>query len=98
MQDQDLGPFIFRNTLSHVPHKTLFNTLQFSPNGRFLFAGGDDGVALIFDINRNKLKKSVPLASPITSALWHPRVAKTLLIGSSKGAMSVVDIDVAADV
>lgn len=83
--------FKFHKTLD-VKHKTPFNVLKFSATGQYLFAGADDGVALIYDVARDKLDKTLPLASPITSAIWHPKVTKTLLIGCGTKALTTISI------
>lgn len=69
------------------------NCLQFSSQGQWLAAGGDDGRLAIFDIRGGENADiSLVAPTPVTSLLWHPVEPNTIFVGYSSGAIFLYHI------
>ena len=69
------------------------NCLQFSPDGQWLAAGGDDGRLAIYDYQHQDIADIEFIASvPVTSLLWHPSHQFSIFVGYSNGDLYLYHI------
>ena len=66
-------------------HRDTVTALEFSPDGRFLVSGGQDGVLLIFSTTDWRLVHKFVDASPVLALLWHPILEGHLFCGFKSG-------------
>ena|ERR1700753_18534 len=81
------------NTTLPKGHSNFISALEFSPDGKFLASGGEDGVVLVFSTSTWKPIKRFIDASPLTALTWHPSFPKTLMCGYRSGDVHTVNFE-----
>ena len=74
-------------------HNNFISALQFSPDGKFLASGSEDGVLMIFSTSTWKPVKRLVDASALTTLTWHPTFPKTLMCGYRSGDVHTVNFE-----
>jgi WD40 repeat protein len=77
-------------------HSDGINCLAFSPSGKYLASGAQDGLLLIWDLN-GKVVHRIEVGSPVLCLSWDPRGSGKLAYGSQDHGAAVID-DLAAAV
>ena len=78
------GRYVALRTLSGSGESV--NCLQFSPDGKWLASGGDDGRLTIVDYQAHGYSDiDIVAAEPITAVLWHPTHQYSIFVGHSDG-------------
>ena len=66
-------------------HRDTVIALEFSPDGKFLASGGQDGILLVFStVDWRPIHKFVD-TSPLLTLLWHPVLGGRLFCGFRSG-------------
>lgn len=74
-------------------HIDSVNTLQFSPSGKHLASGGQDGQLFIFSTKTWKPIRKYADASPLTALAWHPSFPRTVICGFASGDLITICLD-----
>ena len=74
-------------------HIDSINALQFSPGGKYLASGGQDGQLFIFSTKTWKPVRKYADASPLTALVWHPNFPKTVICGFASGDIITICFD-----
>ncbi|KAJ7769626.1 WD40-repeat-containing domain protein [Mycena maculata] len=64
-------PPTFRISKALLGHSDSINTIGFSPNGKQIASGGEDGVLFIYNTKTFKEEKKYTTMSPIRAIAWH---------------------------
>lgn len=80
---------------SLLGHVDSINALQFSPAGRYLATGGQDGQLFIFSTKTWKPVRKYADTSPLNSLVWHPTFPKTVICGFASGDLITICFDTA---
>jgi WD40 repeat protein len=83
-------PYLHETTLRG--HEESVTAMEFSPDGRFLASGSEDGLLLIFSTLEWKLVRRLVDASPLTSLTWHP-LRDRIFCGFKGGDVHTVQFD-----
>lgn len=78
---------------SLLGHVDSVNALQFSPTGKYLASGGQDGQLFIFSAKTWKPVRKYADPSPLTALVWHPTFPKTLICGFASGDIITICFD-----
>ena len=78
---------------SLLGHIDSINALQFSPGGRYLATGGQDGLLFIFSTKTWRLVRKYADTSSLKSLVWHPTFAKTVICGFENGDLITICFD-----
>ncbi len=73
-------------------HTDSVNVLSFSPCGRFLASGADDGVVYIFNPRQGTKFMKVVAHHAVTTLAWHPTGQARLYVGREDGKVVFLDI------
>ena len=74
-------------------HIDSVNTLRFSPTGKYLASGGQDGQLFIFSTKTWKLVRKYVDTSPLTTVVWHPSYSKAVVCGFASGDLTTICFD-----
>lgn len=74
-------------------HTDSINTLQFSPSGKYLATGGQDGQLFIFSTKTWKPVRKYADSSPLNTLVWHPTFPKTVICGFANGDLVTICFD-----
>ena len=66
-------------------HRETVTALGFSPDGKVLASGGEDGMLLLFSTIDWRLIHKFIDASPLLTLLWHPVLEGRLFCGFKSG-------------
>lgn len=78
-----VSPYLHETTL-RGPEESV-TAMEFSPDGRFLASGSEDGLLLIFSTLDWKLIRQFVDVSPLTSLAWHPILRGRIFCGFKSG-------------
>src|SRR3954470_22551223 len=68
-----------------LAHSDSINCLVFSPDGKFLASGGEDGYIIIFKSRGWTEYKQYQTTSPIHAIVWHTCNDNVITVGSKNG-------------
>ena len=68
----ELKPFPSKLAVRYKGHNSKVRSVSFSPCGRFLCSGDDDGLVLVFDVRTSRIVKRYKFEKAVTSVAWNP--------------------------
>ena len=74
------------------PHTSGITSTAFSPNGKYLAAGGLDGLVSIWTLSNLKLYHTFVGNSPVTSVAWNPNETAKLIFGTIDGMICILEL------
>lgn len=78
--------------LDFVEHTDSINALAFSPDGRLLASGGDDGLLYVFVPSDGRVVHKLRGDVPVTALEWDPREHAQLYVGFGDGRVVIMHI------
>lgn len=84
-------PYSLATSLSG--HIDSINALEFSPSGKYLASGGQDGQLFIFSTKTWEPVKKYADVSPLTALAWHPTFPMTVICGFASGDLITICFD-----
>ena len=86
-------PELSLQTVLEESHTEAITALEFSPDGKFLASGGDDGAILVFSTSSWVPVKRYLDVSPVSVLMWDRRRRYLLLSGHQSGDVHVMTMD-----
>lgn len=74
-------------------HGESVTAMEFSPDGRFLASGSEDGVLLIYSTVDWKPVRRFVNASPLTALTWYPLSGQYIFCGFKSGDIHTIRFD-----
>ena len=81
--------YVLCHTLSGG-HSDTVNALVFSPDGKSLASGGDDGFIIIWDVQTGKVAYRLGAEDKVDSLVWHPLQPETVIVGCAGGSVQQI--------
>ena len=85
-----MSPDQFLLTTTLEGHTAAVTAVEFSPDGKFLASGGDDGVVLIFSTSSWSPVCQFIDVSPVSVLLWHEKHRYLLFCGHQSGDLHLL--------
>lgn len=75
-------------------HRNTVNVLTFSPDGRYLISGGDDGILRVFELIGDTLEERYQFRglSSITAVAWMDSFPGTFIAGDRLGDLHTIHL------